>query len=509
VTRRAREGDVLAFLGPSLSAEEARRISPCRVLPPARAGDVYAALPSRPLAIALVDGLFDASPSVWHRELLAALDAGVAVFGGGSMGALRAAELAPYGVVGVGRVFGLYRDGIATDDSEVALLHAGAEHGWRAFTVPLVAVRAAAEAARAEGLLDARDAARLVRAAAGVFYGERTWARVLDAARFPRALAERLRLFLPGAPDPKAEDARAVVAAAAEFARARRRGAPPPPRPTLPTPPSHARRRRLAAARSVAPAGETLAGADVLAALGRRKDAGALAVEGLRRLVVAALGRAAGLCPTDAERDAAERAWLGRLGIAVRDRERFLAASGLDDGEARGLVEDLALEAAVLDAAERLVADGPAWEEGLARAARLSGAWAEEVLAMAKRSRPEGAPEAVPGRFNDAFAKLRERLPAGGAGPDSAEAPAARPEPPPPARAVVRLERKGRGGKEVTVVEKLALTPNALAAWADALKRSLGCGGTAEDGAIVLQGDQRERARKWLEGKGVRKVVAG
>ena len=85
---RARAADVVAFLGPSLPAAEARRISPCRVLPPARAGDVLAVLPERPLAIALVDGLFDAAPSVWHRELLAALDAGVAVFGAASMGAM-------------------------------------------------------------------------------------------------------------------------------------------------------------------------------------------------------------------------------------------------------------------------------------------------------------------------------------------------------------------------------------------------------------------------------------
>lgn len=123
---------------------------------------------------------------------------------------------------------------------------------------------------------------------------------------------------------------------------------------------------------------------------------------------------------------------------------------------------------------------------------------------MGKRDREEER-AAPPGRFNDAFAKLRERLPEDHAAPE----PGPPPEPALPARAVVRLERKGRAGKEVTVVEKLALQPRVLAAWADALKRSLGCGGAVEDGAIVLQGDQRERARAWLEKKGVRRVVAG
>jgi translation initiation factor 1 len=282
----------------------------------------------------------------------------------------------------------------------------------------------------------------------------------------------------------------------------------------LPSPPAHARRRRLVAARSIGPHGEAVAGADVLAALRAREDAGALAVEGLRRLVIAAVGRAASLHPTAVECADAERAWLARLGVSARDRDRFLSASGLDEGEARRLAEDLAIEAAVLDAAERMVADGPGWDEGLARAARLSGAWVETVealrkrtrTAMAKRDREHEQQQTPPaGRFNDAFAKLRERLPEGHAAPEPAPPPA----PALPARAVVRLERKGRGGKEVTVVEKLALAPKVLASWADALKRSLGCGGAVEDGAIVLQGDQRDRARAWLEKKGVRRVVAG
>ena len=110
---------LVVFLGPSLSEEEAQALVPCRVLPPAGQGDVWRALSLRPRAIALVDGVFEAQPSVWHHELLAALDAGVAVFGGGSMGALRAAELVDHGMVGVGQVFEAYRRGELVDDAEV------------------------------------------------------------------------------------------------------------------------------------------------------------------------------------------------------------------------------------------------------------------------------------------------------------------------------------------------------------------------------------------------------
>ena len=78
-----------------------------------------------------------------------------------------------------------------------------------------------------------------------------------------------------------------------------------------------------------------------------------------------------------------------------------------------------------------------------------------------------------------------------------------------PARAVVRMERKGRGGKEVTVVEQLDLKPSELLVWLKALKDALGCGGAVEGGAMVLQGDQRKRVPALLAARGVRKVISG
>ena len=102
---------MIVFLGPSLAASEAQSIAPCTLMPPARQGDVWRALKLRPRAIALIDGIFESQPSVWHHEILDALDAGVPVFGGASMGALRAAELHRWGMVGTGRIFRWYRDG--------------------------------------------------------------------------------------------------------------------------------------------------------------------------------------------------------------------------------------------------------------------------------------------------------------------------------------------------------------------------------------------------------------
>lgn len=85
----------------------------------------------------------------------------------------------------------------------------------------------------------------------------------------------------------------------------------------------------------------------------------------------------------------------------------------------------------------------------------------------------------------------------------------AKPKKAAPARAVVRIERKGRGGKEATVVEKLTLADAELETWLREMKQSFGCGGALEDGAIVLHGDQRDRVVFFLERAGIGKIVRG
>jgi translation initiation factor 1 len=91
--------------------------------------------------------------------------------------------------------------------------------------------------------------------------------------------------------------------------------------------------------------------------------------------------------------------------------------------------------------------------------------------------------------------------------PDRPQPAKAEPSAKGPACAVVRLERAGRRGKEVTVIEHLDLASGQREAWLKELKSAMGCGGVVEDEAMVLQGDLRERVAKWLEKRGVRKVT--
>ena len=116
-------------------------------------------------------------------------------------------------------------------------------------------------------------------------------------------------------------------------------------------------------------------------------------------------------------------------------------------------------------------------------------------------------------RFNNPFAAL-----AGVRVPAKDSPPQVKPEPASPltevprtgksyARAVVRMERSGRGGKEVTVVEQLDLAAAERDQWLKALKASLGCGGVIEGENLVLQGDHRKRLPNILTSRGVRKIT--
>jgi YcaO-like protein with predicted kinase domain len=162
------------FAGPSLPPS-ARPADPRLVWrPPARQGDVYCAARERPAAIGLIDGYFDAVPSVWHKEILWAMDQGIRVYGAASMGALRAAELAPCGMIGVGRIFEMYRDGELVDDDEVAALHGPEELDFIAMTEPMVSLRAALSRTVRGARRECLQAPLSIAAAKALFYKERT-----------------------------------------------------------------------------------------------------------------------------------------------------------------------------------------------------------------------------------------------------------------------------------------------------------------------------------------------
>jgi hypothetical protein len=203
--------NVYVFTGPTISSVEASRVLEAVYLPPAVEGDVYRVALKRPQAIGIIDGYFQSTPSVRHKEILWAMSRGIHVFGGASMGALRAMELAAFGMEGVGAIFESYRDGILEDDDEVAIVHGPAEVGYRAKSEAMVNIRQTLRKAERVGVISKELHAALVKIGKDLFYPDRSYSLILNRALecgLPEDQLARLRQWLPdGQINQKREDA--------------------------------------------------------------------------------------------------------------------------------------------------------------------------------------------------------------------------------------------------------------------------------------------------------------
>jgi hypothetical protein len=213
------------FVGPTLYGDAALRSEAFVWLPPAMRGDLYAVAQRRPGFIGLIDGCFETGPAVWHKEILWALAHGVHVYGSASMGALRAAELAPFGMIGIGAIYEAYRDGRLQDDGDVAVLHTPAELGHRPLTEAMVDFRATIECALAERRISQRTGNVLLEIGKATFFKERTWEQILAQAAktdIPLAQIEGLKRWLPHRRvEQKRRDALKMLAAITRAARRR------------------------------------------------------------------------------------------------------------------------------------------------------------------------------------------------------------------------------------------------------------------------------------------------
>jgi hypothetical protein len=210
----------VVFAGPSLAGASLPPSRGITLRPPAEAGDLYLAARSGATVIGLIDGAFEDRPTVWHKEILWALDRGVRVLGASSLGALRAAECAAFGMEGVGRIYERARSGALENDHELALAHAPAELGYAALSEPLVNVRATLEAAGTAAIVPPASAKALVSRAGAMPYKSVTWPALLAesaAAGWTAAERDRFAAWLPaGRVDLKRADALELLAAVGE-----------------------------------------------------------------------------------------------------------------------------------------------------------------------------------------------------------------------------------------------------------------------------------------------------
>lgn len=175
-TPGARASKVVVYVGPTLSAADVRAVLPdAEVRPPAGRGDLLADPWRRGDVAVVIDGYFRERRSVGHKEILQLLTEGVDVVGAASMGALRAAELGPCGMRGIGTVHEMYASGEIDGDDEVGVLHGPAEMGYPPQTVALVNLRYGCVEGEELDLVPADSGRRIVAAAAALPFTHRGW----------------------------------------------------------------------------------------------------------------------------------------------------------------------------------------------------------------------------------------------------------------------------------------------------------------------------------------------
>jgi hypothetical protein len=177
-------GKPVIFLGPSLSHEKARKIFDADYRPPARKGDFLRLAADLDVElVGFVDGVFlqDYPPTPIEVYHLARKD-GVLLAGAASLGALRAVELEKFGMVGIGKIFQLYKFGKLNADDEVAVTFAS-ESDYQLQSEAMIDIRYNLYLAHKKGLISEKAKSLLVKLAKEIYFPHRKYMYILEEAR--------------------------------------------------------------------------------------------------------------------------------------------------------------------------------------------------------------------------------------------------------------------------------------------------------------------------------------
>ena len=169
---------IVVYLGPSANASLVKTLLPGAVLrPPARRGDLYRDRFLFYSVFIIIDGVFFQDYGLPLREIIDVIEDGAIVYGGASLGALRAAELWPIGMRGSGTIFRLYRRGVLVSDDEVAVSF-DSTTCHPSLSVALIDIRWALHRALKAGKINKRFSETVIQYAASLYFMDRTWAAI-------------------------------------------------------------------------------------------------------------------------------------------------------------------------------------------------------------------------------------------------------------------------------------------------------------------------------------------
>lgn len=202
------------FTGNSISHEDARKILIANYQPPVRRFQLEKFVQQGYKVMGIIDGIFFDRAAVGHREIISALNAGVKVVGGASMGALRASELDTHGMIGVGKVYEWYRDGVIESDDEVAV--STNPDTFEPISVPLVNMRETLKASLASGIINEKEHEDLLELAISTYYPDRSYLGLTKEGAKKGLISEEKRkevlyFFINNEIDVKRQDAVLVL----------------------------------------------------------------------------------------------------------------------------------------------------------------------------------------------------------------------------------------------------------------------------------------------------------
>lgn len=205
---------VVVYTGTSISHIDAKKILDADYRAPVKRNDITRIMRNPPEIIGIIDGVFFDSAAVAHREIIEAIKNGITVVGGASMGALRASELDSYGMIGVGKIYEMYRSGVLESDDEVAVTYD--PDTMEAMSVPLVNVRATLESAIVKEVVTRKTGGAILEVAKKLFYPDRNYRNIVIESLKKGIISDKdqekmLNLLLEHEVDVKRDDAVLVL----------------------------------------------------------------------------------------------------------------------------------------------------------------------------------------------------------------------------------------------------------------------------------------------------------
>lgn len=187
----------IIFLGPSLSHEKARQIFQADFRGPAKKGDLLrvSSIVDDTTVVCLIDAVFlqDYPPSPIEVYQLM-LNKNIKLFGAASLGALRAVELEKFGMIGIGKIFELYKKGKITADDEVAVTFVEGEHQLQ--SEAMIDIRFNLFLAYRMGIINGITKKTIAKVAKSIYFPYRNYTDILDQTerQYP-AIADDLNSF--------------------------------------------------------------------------------------------------------------------------------------------------------------------------------------------------------------------------------------------------------------------------------------------------------------------------